>query len=195
MIRLAKEADIAAMLAIYAPYVENTAITFDINTPSLFEFNQKMNAILIEAPCLVCEVDGEITGYAYADVHRSKGAYKWTREVSVYVPKEYQSNKYGTALYYSLIDLLKCQNYRSLIAGITLPNIPSVNFHEKFGFHQIGVYDNVGFKLGKSQRVGWWQLSLEDYQEPAKDIIPIEQVLLTPEGQKAMKRGELRLII
>ena len=195
MIRLAEEADIASMLAIYTPYVENTAITFDIKVPSLFEFNQKINSILYEAPCLVCEVDGEIAGYAYADLHRSKGAYKWTREVSVYVAKEYQSKKYGTALYYSLIDLLKCQNYRSVLAGITLPNIPSVNFHERFGFHQIGVYDNVGFKLGKSQRVGWWQLSLEDYQEPAKDIIHLEQVLQTDEGQKAMKRGELRLII
>ena len=109
--------------------------------------------------------------------------------------KEYQAKKYGTALYYSLIDLLKCQRYRNVVAGITLPNIPSVSFHERFGFHQVGVYDNVGFKLGKSQRVGWWQLSLVDHMQPAEAIIPLDQVLKTEEGQKALKRGELRLMI
>ena len=195
MIRLANEADVAPMLAIYAPYIEDTAITFDTTVPSLFDFNQKINKIQQEAPCLICEVDGAVVGYAYADAHRSKGAYKWTREVSVYIPKEYQAKKYGTALYYSLIDLLKCQRYRNVVAGITLPNIPSVSFHERFGFHQVGVYDNVGFKLGKSQRVGWWQLSLVDHMQPAEAIIPLDQGLKTEEGQKALRRGELRLMI
>lgn len=195
MIRLANEADIAPMLAIYAPYVEDTAITFDLTVPSLFEFNQKINKIQKEAPCLVCELDGVVAGYAYADTYRTKEAYKWTREVSVYVAKEFQAKKLGTALYYSLIDLLKCQKYRNVVAAITLPNIPSVSFHERFGFHQVGVYDNVGYKLGKSQRVGWWQLSLVDHMQAAQEIIPLEQVLRTESGQKALKRGELRLMI
>ena len=195
MIRLASEVDIAPMLAIYVPYVENTTITLDLVVPSLFEFNQKINKIQQEAPCLVFELDGAVAGYAYADTYRAKGAYKWTREVSVYIAKEFQAKKLGTALYCSLIDLLKCQNYRSIVAGITLPNIPSVSFHERLGFHQVGVFDNVGFKLGKSQRVGWWQLSLVDHMHPAEEIIPLEAVLKTELGQKALKRGEMRLMI
>lgn len=195
MIRVAKESDVAAMLAIYAPYVENTAITFDLVVPTLAEFTRKIQKIQTEAPCLVCEMDDKVVGYAYADTYRAKEAYKWTRELSVYVDKAAQTKKYGTALYYSLIELLKCQNYRNVLAGITLPNIPSVSFHQRFGFHQVGVYDNVGYKLGKSHRVGWWQLSLEEPQAPAKDIVPLEEVLATEAGQKALKRGESRILI
>ncbi len=195
MIRIAKESDMAAMLAIYAPFVENTAVTFDLVVPTLAEFTRKINQILREAPCLVCEINGEVIGYAYADKHRTKGAYKWTREAYVYIREDSKAKKYGTALYYSLIALLKCQNYRNVIAGITLPNIPSVSFHERFGFHQVGVYDNVGYKLGKSHRVGWWQLSIQDYQEPAEEIISLDKVLATEEGKKALKKGEARLFI
>ncbi|WMX14408.1 MULTISPECIES: GNAT family N-acetyltransferase [unclassified Aureispira] len=194
MIRIAQESDIAEMLAIYAPFVENTAVTFDMKVPTLVEFTKKIQTIQKEAPCLVYESNGEVLGYAYASAHRAKEAYKWTREMSVYIREDSKTKKYGTALYSSLIELLKCQNYRSVLAGITLPNIPSVNFHERFGFHPVGVYDNVGYKLGKSHRVGWWQLMLRDYQEPAKEIISLEQVLNTEEGQKALKKGESRIL-
>lgn len=194
MIRVAKESDVKAMLDIYAPYVENTAITFDLTVPTLAAFTQKIAKIQNYAPCLVYEHEGEVVGYAYADVYRKKEAYKWTRELTVYVRKDVQTRKYGTALYYSLIELLKCQNYRNALAGITLPNIPSVNFHERFGFHQVGVFENVGYKRGKPYRVGWWQLSLVDSQEPVKDIVPLEEVLATEEGQKALRRGESRIL-
>lgn len=195
MIRIAKESDIAEMLAIYAPFVENTAITFDLKVPTLLEFTAKIQKIQKEAPCLVYELNGEVLGYAYASTYRVKEAYKWTREMSVYVREDARTNKYGTALYSSMIELLKCQNYRSVLAGITLPNIPSVNFHERFGFHPVGVYDNVGYKLGKSHRVGWWQLMLSDHQEPAKEIISLDRVLKTEEGQKALKKGESRILV
>lgn len=195
MIRVAKESDITAMLAIYAPFVENTAVTFDMKVPTLSEFNQRIKKIQTEAPCLVYELDGEVLGYAYASAHRTRAAYKWTREMSVYIREDAKTKKYGTALYSSMIELLKCQNYRSVLAGITLPNIPSVNFHERFGFHPVGVYNNIGYKLGKPHRVGWWQLMIEDDQEPAKEIVPIDQILATEEGQKALRKGESRILI
>ena len=194
MIRIAQESDVAEMLAIYAPFVEKTAITFDLKVPTLAEFTAEIKKVQKEAPCLVYEVDGVVLGYAYAGRHRTKEAYKWTREMSVYIREDARKKKYGMALYSSMIELLKCQNYRTVLAGITLPNIPSVNFHERFGFHPVGIYDNVGYKLGKSHRVGWWQLMLGDYQESAKEIISIDQVLATEEGQKALKRGEARIL-
>ncbi|MDC0231439.1 GNAT family N-acetyltransferase [Aureispira] len=193
MIRLAKETDVEAIRAIYTPFVESSVVTFDLKVPSLLEFTKKFQKIIEEAPCLVCEIDGEIIGYAFADSYRSKEAYKWTREVSVYINKDKRTNKYGTALYLTLIELLKCQNYRNIVAAITLPNIPSVSFHQRLGFHQCGIFNNIGFKFGKTHRVGWWQLTLVDVTEPAKDIIPLKEVLETEEGQKALKAGELRL--
>jgi len=195
MIRITQESDVAEMLAIYAPFVEKTAITFDMKIPTLVEFKEKIQKIQEEAPCLVYELDGAILGYAYASAHRTREAYKWTREMSVYIREDAKTKKYGTALYSSLIELLRCQNYRSALAGITLPNIPSVNFHERFGFHPVGVYNNVGYKLGKSHRVGWWQLMLGDYQEAAKEIIALDQILVTEEGQKALKKGEARILV
>lgn len=194
-IRSASSADIPAMLAIYAPFVENTAVTFDTVVPTVVEFTQKIQRIQQEAPCLVCEVNGEVAGYAYASPHREKAAYRWTRELSVYIHENAKSQKYGTALYQSIIELLRCQNYRSVLAGITLPNIPSVNFHERFGFHPVGVYDNIGFKLGKAHRVGWWQLSIQDAQVPAEEIKPIAAVLGTEAGQRALRKGVSRILI
>ncbi|BDS15375.1 GNAT family N-acetyltransferase [Aureispira anguillae] len=195
MIRIAKESDIAAMLAIYAPFVECTAVTFDLKVPTLSEFTERIKKIQTEAPCLVYDLDGEILGYAYASAHRSREAYKWTREMSVYIREDAKTKKYGTALYSSLIELLKCQNYRSVLAGITLPNIPSVNFHERFGFHPVGVYDNIGYKLGKPHRVGWWQLMIDSDDKEVKEIIALDKILATEEGQKALKKGESRILI
>lgn len=195
MIRIAQESDAPALLEIYAPFVTNTAVTFDIEPPTLAEFIQKMNKIKEEAPYLVFEQEGNVLGYAYASSHRQRAAYRWTRELSVYIHEEAKSKKCGTALYTSLLELLRCQNYRTVLAGITLPNIPSVNFHERLGFYPVGVYDNIGFKLGKSHRVGWWQLMLQEDKEPAREIIAIEQVLATEKGQYALKRGEARILI
>lgn len=194
MIRIATDFDAAEMLAIYAPYVEKTAVTFDTVVPTVEEFKNKVKKILAEAPFLVYEVNGEVMGYAYAKQYCIKEAYQWTRELSVYIREDVRAKKYATSLYISLVELLKCQNYRNALVGITLPNIPAVNFHERFGFHPVGVYHNVGYKLGKIHKVGWWQLPVSDPEESVKTIISLEKVLATEKGQKALKRGEARII-
>ena len=190
MIRMAQLDDVAAMLEIYAPFVKNTAVTFEVEVPSLPMFQQRIQHIQEQAPCLVWDQDGEILGYAYAGPHRERAAYQWVRELSLYIHAKARSKKYGTALYTSLTELLRCQNYRTVLAGITLPNIPSVHFLERLGFYPVGVYDNVGFKNGKTYRVGWWQLPLQDPKQPARPIRSIQEVLQSPEGQRALKRGE-----
>lgn len=195
MIRIAKPDDVAAMLAIYAPFVADTAVTFEVEIPTLEAFAKRIAHIQEEAPCLVWEQEGQVLGYAYAASHRWRAAYQWTRELSVYIRKDARSQNYGKALYTSLIGLLRCQNYRTALAGITLPNIPSVRFHERQGFYPVGVYDNIGFKLGKSYRVGWWQLMLQEIQEPALPIRSLDEVLATKEGQYALKRGESLVLL
>lgn len=195
MIRIARPEDMGSMLAIYAPFIDRTAVTFEVEVPSLAEFSERIRHIQTQAPCLVWDQEGTILGYAYASAHRQRAAYRWAREVSVYIHQDSRKKKYGTALYASLIALLRCQGYRMALAGITLPNIPSVNFHERLGFYPVGVYDNIGFKLGKAHRVGWWQLVLHEAQEPATEIRDLNAVLNTKEGQRALRKGEGHILI
>lgn len=195
MIRLAQKEDMSQMLELYQYFVMKTAVTFDINTPPLDVFESKINSIMEEAPCLVCELDGSIVGYAYAAPYREKGAYKWTRELTVYVHPDFHKQRIGTALYIALIDILKAQNYRHLVAAITLPNIPSVSFHERLGFMLVGVFDNIGVKFGKAYRVGWFQCAIRDMYEPTEEIIPYQKVLEQSTGKKALTRGSSRLLV
>ena len=116
---------------------------------------------------LVCEREGRIVGYAYGGRHRERAAYNWTVEVSAYVDQNAQRSGIGRELYTALFDELKERGYRLLVAGITLPNEPSVGIHEALGFYPVGIFKNSGLKYGRWWDVGWWQL---DLGEPASPI-------------------------
>ena len=109
---------------------------------------------------LVAERDGAVVGYAYGGTHRSRAAYRWTVEVSAYIDRAAQRAGLGRLLYADLFERLRARGFRLLVAGITLPNEPSVGLHEAMGFELVGVYKNVGFKAGRWWDVGWWQLDL-----------------------------------
>ena len=167
-IRVATPADAAAMLQIYAPYIENTSFTFEIDVPSEESFAERIYNYLHTYPWLVCEMEDVIAGYAYGSKHRERIAYQWSVECSAYIHDDFQRTGVGTALYSALIEILKLQQFRNLYAVINLPNERSVAFHEKMGFEHFATYKNVGYKLGKWKNVGWWQLQLNEYSlEPA----------------------------
>jgi phosphinothricin acetyltransferase len=109
---------------------------------------------------LVAERDGQALGYAYGGRHRERAAYNWTVEVSAYVDQSAQGAGVGRELYLALFDRLKASGYRLLVAGITLPNEPSVAFHQALGFERVGAFKNIGFKFGEWWDVGWWQLDM-----------------------------------
>jgi phosphinothricin acetyltransferase len=109
---------------------------------------------------LVAERDGAVVGYAYGGTHRSRAAYRWTVEVSAYIDRAAQRAGLGRLLYADLFERLRARGFRLLVAGITLPNEPSVGLHEAMGFELVGVYKNVGYKAGRWWDVGWWQLDL-----------------------------------
>jgi L-amino acid N-acyltransferase YncA len=121
---------------------------------------RRIEATLANWPWLVCERDRQVLGYAYASRHRERSAYQWSCDVSVYVSASYRRVGIGRALYRSLFELLKLQGFRNAYAGITLPNPASVGLHESLGFKPIGVYQDVGYKLGAWHDVGWWELHL-----------------------------------
>src|SRR5436305_8219080 len=106
-IRVADPADAEHILAIYAPYIENTSFTFETDTPSVSAFAERITTYLESWPWLVCEVDGVIAGYAYGTKHRERTAYQWCTESSIYVHDDYQGRGIARALYGSLIAILK----------------------------------------------------------------------------------------
>jgi phosphinothricin acetyltransferase len=170
-IRLAQPPDAKAILAIYAPYIENTSFTFETEVPTVEEFAQRISNYLQNWPWLVCEVDGKIAGYAYGARYRERTAYQWCTESSVYVHDDYLKMGIATALYKTLFEILKKQGFRNVYAVINLPNDRSVAFHESLGFVHFADYEQVGYKLGKWKTVGWWRLVINDFgMEPEPPV-------------------------
>jgi L-amino acid N-acyltransferase YncA len=155
--------DAAACAAIYAPYVRDTAISFEEVPPTPAEMAERIERLTRTHAWLVAEDGHEILGYAYACPHRERAAYRWTTEVSVYVDTRHQRRGAGRLLYDSLLNILTERGYQVALAVIALPNDTSVAFHESSGFEPAGVYRRVGFKLGEWWDVGWWQLDLAGY--------------------------------
>jgi phosphinothricin acetyltransferase len=164
-IRLATSADAKGILDIYRPYIDDTSITFETETPSIQEFGQRIETYLQNWPWLVCEIDGVIAGYAYGSKYRERTAYQWCIECSAYIHDDYLKAGIATALYSTLFEIFKKQGYYTVYAVINLPNDRSVAFHEKMGFQHFADFKNVGWKLGKWKTVGWWQLILRDYND------------------------------
>jgi phosphinothricin acetyltransferase len=173
MIRLATEADADAIAAIYAPVVRDTAISFELVAPDAGAFRAKIRDVLKLAPFLVSEDDGVITGYAYASTFRERPAYRFTVETSVYVHADFRGRGVGRALYEQLIPRLVTQGFRRAVAGITLPNDPSVRLHEALGFERVGVFRDVGFKFGRWHDVGFWERQLAPLEEDPAEPSPV----------------------
>jgi phosphinothricin acetyltransferase len=167
MIRLAEERDAEAIQRIYAPFVLQTAVSFEIEPPSADEMRSRIAATLARLPWLVCERQENVIGYAYASPHRARAAYGWSVDVTIYIHEEHRRHGVGRALYTSLLAALRLQGFYNAYAGVTLPNPGSVGLHEAMGFQPVGIYRDVGYKFGKWHDVGWWQLALRDRSAPA----------------------------
>ena len=159
-VRQATPQDASAILAIYAPYVEKTMITFEYEVPSLVEFTHRITETLAKYPYLVAEYEQEIVGYAYAGPYKGRAAYDWSVETTVYVQENCALKGVGTALYQQLEQCLQQQGIYQLMACITEGNQKSVAFHEKFGYQTIGTFKQVGFKMNQWCDVLWMQKTL-----------------------------------
>lgn len=166
MIRLATPQDAEEILAIYAPFVTDTAVSFELEPPSVQEMQRRIEETLTRYPWLVWEQDDRVLGYAYTSTHRARPAYQWSVEVSVYVHPHARRAGIASQLYTRIFEMLRGQGYCNAYAGITLPNGASVGFHEAMEFQPVGVYSKIGFKMGRWHDVGWWQLRLREDEEP-----------------------------
>ncbi len=189
IIRLAREDDAAQMLAIYAPIVRETAISFELVPPTEDEFRQRIRSVLEIAPWLVCERGGDIMGYAYASRYRPRAAYQWSVEVTVYVNARYQNRGVGRAVYTSLFECLRLQGFGNAFAVIALPNRASVALHESLGFDPVGIHRAAGYKLGEWHDIGWWQLALQERGASPAPPRPLRDFLDTPQWREAVSKG------
>ncbi|MDF5734531.1 MULTISPECIES: arsinothricin resistance N-acetyltransferase ArsN1 family B [unclassified Nostoc] len=193
-IRLANESDALKMLAIYGPIVRETSISFEIEPPSKTEFEGRIQNYQQQMPWLVCEVNSELLGYAYATPYRTRAAYQWSVESSVYINVEYRRKGVAKALYTSLFALLQLQGYYNVFAAIALPNPASVAVHEAVGFSPVGVFRKVGYKFRKWHDVGWWQLSLQqELPLPVNSPLSFLEVQKSPLWNEALRSGLLLL--
>lgn len=160
---MATGADAEGVLAIYAPIVRETPISFEVEPPTMAEMRGRIERTLPAFPWLVSESEGGIAGYACASRHRERAAYQWSVDVSVYVATEARRRGVARRLYVPLLGILTDLGYYSAFAGIALPNAASVGFHEAMGFRPVGIYRRVGYKLGAWHDVGWWQRQLREY--------------------------------
>lgn len=156
-VRMAKPEDAAAIAEIYNFYVRNSVATFEVEAVTEPEMRCRVSEILENYPFLVCEENGENSGYANAARYKSRPAYRHSVEISVYVKNGTSGKGVGTILYENLFAELKAKPVHAIIAGISLPNEPSVRLHEKFGFEKVAHFREVGFKFGRWIDVGYWE--------------------------------------
>jgi phosphinothricin acetyltransferase len=188
-IRLAAASDGAAIAAIYRPNVEAAAISFETEPPDAAEMRRRIGNTFPVWPWLVYEAAGHIAGYAYATQHRARAAYQWSVDTSAYVDPSYRRVGIGHGLYLSLCAILAAQGYVNAYAGIALPNPASVGLHERVGFTPVGVYRNVGYKLGAWRDVGWWQLRLQAHDAPPQPIQALTTIQTRADWNALLARG------
>jgi phosphinothricin acetyltransferase len=161
MIRNVHLDDAQRIVEIYNPYILNTIITFEEETIDEGEMEKRIGHVLEQGlPWIVIESDGVVIGYAYAGAWRTRTAYRYTVETTIYLNRNFMGKGYGRQLYAALLDCLKQKGIHTAIAGISLPNERSVGLHESLGFRKIAEFREVGYKFGKWVDVGFWQLML-----------------------------------
>jgi phosphinothricin acetyltransferase len=169
-VRDATERDDEACAAIYAPYVTDTAITFEYEPPSADEMTRRIAAARHAHAWLVLEEDGRVVGYAYAGPFKERAAYRWSCEVSVYLEVGRRRGGSGRLLYEALFARLTERGFRTLVAVMTLPNDASEGLHRALGFEPVGTFRRVGWKHGQWRDVAWAQRSIGRDDGPPHEL-------------------------
>lgn len=163
-VRQAEVSDAEEILAIYAPYVAETTITFETRVPSVNEFAHRMEGIVGDYPYLAIEQNGRVRGYAYAHRQAQRAAYAWNAELSVYLERGYGGHGWGRILLQAVCDLLALQGVRNVFSLVTQPNEPSMHMHEALGFKCMGTQVTAGYKCGAWHDVAWLQKQIGSFE-------------------------------
>lgn len=182
-IKIASPSDAEAILNIYAPYIKNTAITFEYEVPSVEEFRKRIIHTLKKYPYLLALKGGEIIGYAYAGPLHVRAAYAWSAETSIYVKKDYKGKGTGRALYEALEYVLKKQNVINSNACIAYPEKEdqfltrdSVKFHSRLGYQKVAEFHQCAYKFGTWYNMVWMEKFLSEHPRKPQAFRPFEEV-------------------
>ncbi|MBQ9147955.1 MAG: N-acetyltransferase [Oscillospiraceae bacterium] len=167
MIRIAEEADVPQILAIYAPYILETTHTFEYDVPSGAEFLQRFREITRQFPWLVWEEDGEILGYAHGCAPFQRAAYQWCSETGIYLRPEARGRGIGRRLYTALEKILIFQGYCLNYVLITAENEASLEFHRALGYEHRAELKKCGYKFGRWLDVVWMDKMLNFVSFPS----------------------------
>jgi L-amino acid N-acyltransferase YncA len=162
IIRDARAEDAGALLEIYRPFITETAVSFELEPPSVEEFAGRIASAQSKWAWLVAETNGGIAGYAYASAFRSRAAYRFTAETSAYAHPAHRGKGVARALYQRLFEILIEKGFANAYAGIALPNHASVAFHQAMGFTYVGTFHRAGWKFGRWHDVSWWERKLRE---------------------------------
>ena len=159
-IRAADPADAGEIARIYRPYVSDSVVSFELDPPAAEVMAERMAAAGDVYPWLVATGPQKLLGYAYGGLHRTRPAYRFSVEVSVYLDEAARGRGLGRRLMTALLDELSSRRFNVALAGTTLPNPASIALFTSLGFEEIGVFREVGFKFGAWRDVSWWQKRL-----------------------------------
>ena len=186
-LRLATPDDGAACAAVYAPYVRDTAISFELVPPDGADLAGRIDRTMARLPWVVAEVDGIVRGYAYGTRHRERPAYDWTAETAVYVDRGFAGRGLGRATMTAVLDILRLQGAHLAVAGITPPNPASVALHLGLGFERIGQFEAIGFKFGLWHGVEWFARELGPRPGDPAPVVPVTALAASAEVARILE--------
>jgi len=182
-IRMATKADAKEILEIYAPYVKDTAISFEYDVPSVEEFAERINNILKKYPYIVAMDNNQIIGCAYASSFKDRVAYDWAAETTLYISQNCRGKGVGKKLYLALEELLKRQNILNMYACIAYTAIEneyltndSTYFHERLGYKKVAHFTKCGYKFGNWYDMTWMEKIIGEHSANPKPVIPISEL-------------------
>ena len=183
-IRFATPADAEALVAIYAPYILKTAITYEYEIPTTAEFSRRIETYSVKYPYLVAELDGIPVGYAYACPLGSRPAFDWAVETAIYIREDCKGLGIGKALYKKLESILKAMGIRTMTAAVAsvehddpyLTNA-SIAFHLSMGFTPVGTFHNAGCKFGRWYDLTWLEKGIGSYENDPPHPKTVHEIL------------------
>ena len=178
VINIAEKKDIKDILEIYSYYILNSPATFEIDVPNINEFSARVLTIQKKYPYLTAKIDNKLTGFAYAAPLRTRKAYDYSCETTIYLHHEYLNKSIGSRLYTTLFDYIKKMNILNVYACITYANTESVFFHKKFGFQEVAHFHNCGYKHDTWHDILWLEKIIGNHTIPPATFINFNDLKL-----------------
>ena len=181
--------DVSQITSMYKTFVLNTPITFESVPPDELNMLERISKVTRRYPWLVCELDGDILGYAHGSPFRERKAYEWVVETSVYVKESFQGIGVGLGLYSSLINCLRKLQFSKAVGVIAIPNEPSRKLHRRIGYKHEATLSKIGWQHGAWQDVEVWTLQLNTLDPTISNLIKLNEPTKDNELEKEIVHG------